>query len=374
MFLHNYFYRLKCIFRDRQTMFWTLVFPIILGSLFYLALSNIGNIDNFEKINLAIVLNSDEAEHTAFLKTATETDLFNITETSKEQAHELLSDNQVDGIILFDQNPELIVSQSGLNQTIIKSFLDQYLQVSSTLNTIITNNPQALSSGLIDSLTDPTEYVTEVTPTRNNPDPVVNYFYTLIAMACLYGGFLGLKEITTIQADLSTEGARVSVAPANKLKIFLSSILAATTIQMVVITLLMCFLVFFLKVNFGDQLVYIAITCAIGSITGVSFGAFIASVVKREEGVKIGILIGSTMAMSFLSGMMVENIKYTISQNMSILSYLNPANLITDSFYALYYYPDHSRFFTNILLLCAFNIVFSTMTFFVIRRQKYASL
>lgn len=355
-------------------MFWTLVFPIILGSLFYLALSNIGNIDNFEKINLAIVLNSDEAENTAFLETVTETDLFNITETSKDQAHELLNDNQVDGIILFDQNPELSVSQSGINQTIIKSFLDQYLQVSSTLNTIITDNPQALSSGLIDSFTDPTEYVTEVTPTRNNPDPVVNYFYTLIAMACLYGGFLGLKEITTIQADLSTEGARVSVAPANKLKIFLSSILAATTIQMVVIALLMCFLVFFLKVNFGDQLVYIAITCAIGSITGVSFGAFIASVVKREEGVKIGILIGSTMAMSFLSGMMVENIKYTISQNMPILSYLNPANLITDSFYALYYYPDHSRFFTNILLLCAFNIVFSTMTFFVIRRQKYASL
>lgn len=374
MFWHNYFYRLKCVLRDRQTMFWTLLFPIILASLFFLALSNIGSIDNFKQINLALVLNRDEHENTAFFKAAEEADLFNITKTSQEQANGLLNDNQVDGIIIFDRNPELIVSQPGINQTIIKSFLDQYLQISSTLTAIMTDNPQVPVAGLIDSLAASDDYITEVTSSRNQPDPVVNYFYSLIAMACLYGGFLGLKEISVIQADLSNEGARVSVAPASKPKVFLSSMLAATTIQVVVITLLMCFLIFVLKINFGDQLAYIALTCLVGSITGVSFGAFIAAIVKRNEGIKIGILIGSTMAMSFLAGMMFENMKYIISKNLPILSYLNPANLITDSFYALYFYTDHSRFFTNILLLCAFNVVFSIITFLVIRRQKYASL
>ncbi|WKY48041.1 ABC transporter permease [Eubacteriaceae bacterium ES3] len=374
MFFHNYIYRLKCILRDRQMMFWTLLFPIILGSLFYLALSNISSIDDFEKINLAIVLKEDSEKGSSFLEAAKETDLFIISEPSQEEANEELFNNQVDGIILFDQTPALIVSQSGINQTIIKSFVDQYLQVSSTLTSIITDNPQALSAGLIDSLTDNQQYLTEVTPSRNNPDQLVNYFYTLIAMACLYGGFLGLKEITAIQADLSEVGARVSVAPANKLNIFLSSMLAAATIQMTVIAVLMSFLVFVLKIDFGDQLGYIALTCLVGSITGVSFGAFIASVVKREEGVKMGILIGSTMGMSFLAGMMFENMKYLVSKNLPILSYINPANLITDSFYALYYYTDHTRFYTNIILLCGFIAVFLTLTFLVIRRQKYASL
>lgn len=41
MFLFNYRYRLKCILRDRQLMFWTLLFPILLATLFNLALSNI---------------------------------------------------------------------------------------------------------------------------------------------------------------------------------------------------------------------------------------------------------------------------------------------------------------------------------------------
>ncbi|MDN5308102.1 MAG: linearmycin/streptolysin transport system permease protein [Eubacteriaceae bacterium] len=374
MFLHNYIYRLKCILRDRHMIFWTLLFPVILAILFDMALSNISNIDDFEKINLAIVLKSESEENTAFLEAADDTDLFNITDTSEAKANDMLNNNQVDGVILFDESPQILVSQSGINQTIIKSFVDQYLQITSTLTTIISDNPQALNSGLIDSISDQQEYLSEVTPSRNAPDQLVNYFYTLIAMACLYGGFLGVKEITALQADLSDVGARVSVVPTNKVKLFLSSILATATVQLGVITLLMCFLIFVLQVNFGDQLAYIALTCLVGSLTGVTFGAFIAAVVKREEGVKMGILIGSTMAMSFLAGMMVENMKYMVSKNLPILSYLNPATLITDSFYALYYYPDHSKFYLNIAILCVFIAVFLSMTFFVIRRQKYASL
>ena len=88
----------------------------------------------------------------------------------------------------------------------------------------------------------------------------------------------------------------------------------------------------------------------------------------------MGILIGSTMTMCFLSGMMYADMKYIVATKIPILAYLNPANLITDSFYALYYYNTHTQFFTDILLLCGFTVIFSTITYFVLRRQKYASL
>ena len=32
-------------------------------------------------------------------------------------------------------------------------------------------------------------------------------------MACLYGSFLGIKEISAIQANQSSQGARVCVSP-----------------------------------------------------------------------------------------------------------------------------------------------------------------
>jgi ABC-2 type transport system permease protein len=149
---------------------------------------------------------------------------------------------------------------------------------------------------------------------------------------------------------------------------------AATTVQLGELFLLLGYLIFILKVNFGSQLGYIALTCIIGTITGVTFGTCIASIIKKGEGLKIAILVTVTMTMSFLSGMMNDKIKYIVSTNIPILGYINPANLITDCFYSLYYYNTHTQFFTDIILLCVFNVIFSMMTYFVLRREKYASL
>jgi ABC-2 type transport system permease protein len=149
--------------------------------------------------------------------------------------------------------------------------------------------------------------------------------------------------------------------------------LAATSVLLLELLLLLAFLTGVLGISFGDQLFYIALTCVVGSLTGVSFGACIAAIIKKGEGVIVGILIGSTMTMSFLAGMMSSDIKYLVMTKVPILSYLNPASLITDSFYALYYYNTHTQFFTNLLLLGAFTLLF-TITYLVLRRQKYASL
>ena len=164
-------------------------------------------------------------------------------------------------------------------------------------------------------------------------------------MACLYGSFWGLKEVTSVQANLSAQAARVNLAPTHKLKVFFVSVLAAVTVQLSIIFLLLLFLVFILKVDFGNQIGYIILTCIIGTFTGVTFGTFIASIVKKGEGVKVGILVGSSMAMSFLAGMMYLNIKIIISTKVPLLGYLNPANLITDAFYSLYFYDTLTQFY-----------------------------
>ncbi len=375
MFLFNYRYRLKCILKDRQLMFWTFLFPVLLATLFNLAFSNLSSSDNFMKVNVAVVQNEGLDQNPAFTEAINGADdLFIAQYTTRETADVLLKDNQIDGYIVFDSDLSLVVNQSGLNQTIIRGFLDDFVQSSATLVTIITANPSALDNGILAGVSSRTEYLTAVSASQSNPDPVVNYFYALIAMTCLYGGFLGVKEVVAIQADLSAVGARINLAPTNKLTVFLSSMLAATTIQLLELLILLAFLIGVLGISFGDQLGYIALTCVAGSLTGVTFGACIGSIIKKGEGLKIGILIGSTMIMSFLAGMMSADMKYLVMTKAPILGYLNPANLITDSFYALYYYNTHTQFFTDILLLCGFTLLFSTVTYLVIRRQKYASL
>ena len=384
MFFHSYLYRLKCNIRDKQTLFWTLLFPILLATLFYMAFSNLSSIENFSKIKIGIVDNEEYKENSAFIKAieavssyndaAEDGKLFDVNYISIEEAEDLLKDNKVEGYIYFDDGMKLVVKGTGINQTIIKAFLDDFKQTTSTMLTIISTDPTVAQDKLLASITNKIDYLKEAPLGKADPNNVVIYFYSLIAMACLYGSFWGLKEVAAIQANQSPQGARISMVPTHKMKLFLASMLAATTIQLCIIFILLGYLAFVLKVSFGNQLGYIMLTCAVGTVTGVTFGSCIASVIKKGEGIKIGILIAFTNIMAFLSGMMYDKMKYIVSTKAPILAYINPANLIADSFYSLYYYNTYTKFFTDIALLCAFSGVFSIITYLVLRRQKYGSL
>jgi len=379
MFAHIYLYKLKCFVRDKNLMFWTLLFPIILGLLFWMSLANITSGEGFKNIKIAAVNDAQYKKDVYFDKALEsvsqgENKLFDVTYTSKENAEKLLKENKIEGYIYLDGGVNLIVKNSGINESIIKVFIDDYVQTISTVNNILEKNPYAMYGSLNKDLSDREQYLSQLPAGSAEPDTGVHYFYTLIAMACMYGSFWGLKEVSAIQANQSLLGARINAAPTHKLKVFSISMLAAVTIQLIEILMLLIFLIFVLKVDFGNQIGYIILTCITGTFTGVSFGAFISSLIKKSEGIKVAALIGGSMIMSFLAGMMYAGIKVIISNNMPALAYLNPANLIADSFYSLYFYTGHEQYFINTVLLCCFTLLFGFLTYIVLRRQKYASI
>jgi ABC-2 type transport system permease protein len=364
-----------CILRDKQTVFWTLIFPIVLAVLFNFAFSNLSVAEDFIKIKVGIVDNEELRGNPAFVEVVDAVpELLDPTYTTEAEAEKFLDEGKIKGYIHFNDGMNFIVKESGIYQTIVKGFLDDFTQTTSTITTVINENPNAVQDGLIESVSERTDYLEAVSASASEPNTVVNYFYALIAMACLYGSFSGLKEVTALQGNLSYQGARMNMTPMHKAKMILASMGAAITFQLAVVSALILFLIFVLKIDFGNQIGYIALTGVVSSITGVTFGTFISSTNRKSEGVKVGILIGTSMLMSFLSGMMYDKMKYIINSKAPILGYLNPANLITDSFYALYYYDTHSRFFLNIGLLCGYSILFGVITYLSLRRQKYASI
>lgn len=382
MFFHIFSYRLKCLLRDKDLVFWTLLFPIVLATLFNLAFSNLSKYDDFNTINIAVVDNEQYKNDVNFKNTiedvskenSTHQRLFNVTLSSKENADELLKNNKIDGYLFLENGIKVIVKQNGLNQTILKGFVDQYNQIGSAVQNIIKTNPAALQNGLMNLAADETNYLKEGSVSNSKPDTTVNYFYTLIAMACLYGSFWGVKEMNDIQADLSPVGARVNLAPVHKLRVYIYRIFSALLVHFAEILIVLAYVRFGLNIDFGTQTAYVILACFVGCLTGISFGSFVGAIIKNTEGIKTAVLIGVTMTLSFLSGMMFADMKYIVASKVPILGYLNPANLITDAFYSLYYYDTHTRFFINIAILLLFVVVFSTITYFVVRRQKYASL
>ncbi len=95
---------------------------------------------------------------------------------------------------------------------------------------------------------------------------------------------------------------------------------------------------------------------------------------KSSENVKIGMIIAITMLGSFFSGMMGITMKYIIDTNVPIINQINPASMITDGFYSLYYYDTLDRYFLNIGGLIIFSITMLVLAWSSLRRQKYDSI
>ena len=176
------------------------------------------------------------------------------------------------------------------------------------------------------------------------------------------------------QGNLSDQAARINMVPVRKMKLFISSLLAALTVQYLSILLLIAYLNFILKISFGSQIGYILLAGLTGSVMGVAIGAFIGAVSKLGEGIKTAFLIAISMICSFFSGLMVGDIKYLANKAFPLLSRLNPANLVSDAFYALYYYDTYARYWTNIGLQLLLTAILFLVIFLAIRRRRYASL
>lgn len=376
---HIFVYRLKCLLRDKESLFWPMVFPLILAMFFQLAFSNLNKGEIFQTIELAVVENED-LQNEPYLKTALaqasvgESKLFHLTFTSQAEAEKLLQENAVSGYLeVTGKQVKLFVNDTGIRQSIIKSFLDNYLQTAATVNTILAKNPQKPEQ-LLSRLSERRQFVAEVSGTSAEPNSILNYFYTLIAMACFYGGFLGLNEVSRIEANLSPLAARVNIAPVHKLKAFLAGFGASWLLHLTEMFILLCFLRYVLQIDFGPKSFYVVLTTIIGSFAGLSFGTFISALVKKAENMKIAILFTVTMTGCFLAGMMYAEIKYLVSRHVPVLAYLNPVNLLTDAYYSLYYYDTLNRYLQNLSVLIIFALLFCLGTYLIIRRRKYASL
>lgn len=378
MFMHIFTYRLKKLFRTKEVIFWTLAFPILLSIFFSLAFANLDSTEVFEPFSAAVVNNENYASNTNFKTVLKEVStgegrLMNLREVTKTEAEELLNNGEISGYMESGDQIRLYVNASGINQNILRLFLDNYNQTFFTVESILKENPQKAQS-LMAAVSETKQYTKEAVSENAPPSQILNYFYSLIAMSCLYGFFFGSDEVTDIQANISARAARINVAPVHKMKAFLSSMAASFLIHLMSMGALLLFMNLVLKIDFGNRVEYIILTTIMGSMTGLAFGAFVSAIVKKSENLKVAIALSVTMTGSFLAGMMYAEMKYVIISKVPILAYINPVNLITDAFYTLYYYPDLNRYFLNIFLLLILSVAFSIGTYLILRRRRYASI
>lgn len=393
MFIHNFKYAFKTLFKNRMLIFWTFAFPIILGTLFNMAFSNIENSEKLDIINIAIINNDDfennEAFKTSFEELGDENNedrLFNTQYTTEEKAKELLDNGEIVGYMkLKEDKPILTFATSGINETIFKYVTEEIEQTIDIIKNLSeTETQKQITSGNYNiNYEEIYNKVIELAKEdkvklKNISNSNLSYtmieFYTLIAMTCLYGGMLSMVSINQTLANMSNKGKRIAVSPTKKGTIILSSLLASYIAQLIGLAILFVYTLFVLKVDYGDNTSLIILLAMIGSFAGLTLGTFVGTLFKTNENAKTGILIALTMFWCYLSGMMGITMKYVVDKNVPIINKINPASMITDGLYSLYYYDTFDRYWFNIISLLIFAFVLMLISFFSLRRQKYDSI
>ena len=393
MFLHNFKYSLKTLFRNKTLIFWTFAFPIILGTLFNLAFKDIEKNEMLEIIDIAVVDNSEFENNTYFKESlkvlsdkSNENQLFNIKYTSLEKSKELLDKKKITAYLLFQNSDvKIVVNSKGINETITRFVVDDITSQQEMITSLTAEQASSYyKTGKTDFdyqkvYKDVINLVNQNSIKLNNiSNSNLSYtmieYYTLLAMACLYGAMISIFITNKNSANIASAGKRTTISPVHKKTMLLSSFIASYIVQMLGILVIFLYTIFVLKVDYGNNIPLVILLLSLGSLAGLNLGIAIGTLLKANETTKTGILISITMLFSFLSGMMGITMKYVIDTNVPILNLINPAAMITDGFYSLYYYDTLNRFYFNIISLIVFSIIMLAISYQGLRREKYDSI
>ena len=379
--LHLLKYRFIQTVRDYPIMFWALAFPLILGTFFYFSFGSAG-LDGtgdyeWDPIKVAIIeedLSSKNAESFQAFLEKLEPDTLDIQDISSESdAIKALKEETILGIYYVDDIPSLSVGKNGINESILSSLLKNYNQNAAMIQKIAMTHPEKMGAA-IEAMKD---YHPE---TRNESlggktlDPNVQYFFALIAYACLSGAFLGVRSSLDSQANLSALGARRSITPTHKLKLILIDMTVLFIIHFINILVLNLYLIKVLGISLGDNIGALLVVDFMRSMIGVSLGIAFGRLGKLSTDMKLGPTVAITLIPGFLAGLMFGNMKNIIELHCPIINRLNPAAVLSDAFYCMSVYNDAHRFARSIGILAIMSALFLLIAYLGIRRERYDSI
>ncbi len=379
--LHLFRYRFLQTIRNFSIMFWALVFPLILGTFFYLSFGNAGlestGESGWDEIKVSVVRKDSSSENArAFEEFLTQMDgeMLDIQDIStEEEALKALDEETISGIFYVKETPSLTVAKSGLNESILTSVLETFNQNSAMFQKIAMAHPEKLTDAL-EGMSDYRSATLEVSLGGKDLNPNVQYFFALVAYACLSGAFLGVQSSVDGQANISALGARRSITPTHKLTLVMIDMAVLFIIHFFNILILCLYITKVLKISLGNDIGSLLLVDFMGSMIGVCLGVAIGCLARISLGLKMGVCVLFTLFPGFLAGLMFGNMKNIIELHCPIINRINPAAVLSDAFYCMGIYNDMERFTRCLLILAVMSVLLLTVAFLGIRRERYDSI
>lgn len=385
---------LTVLTRKRELFIWSLAFPILLSTMFMLMFANLDDATAFDPVATAVVADAHYDEATAFSSVIDELgeegddQLLDIrTFTTVDEARNALTAGEVIGIVSVeaDGTPKLAVSpDSGglgveqIGRTILDTVMNTYVRNADLLASLAADNPLALADpDLVEEALTHGNATVQVSLTHSTPVQSVRYYYALLGMAALFCGQVGMLAICETQPNLTPLGARRAIGATSRGKTLVATLAASWAISFACLLVAFLFIRFVVGVDFAGREGMCVVAIAVAALFATSLGTLLGSLPKVGFGVKTGLLTGLTCLLSLFAGLYGEpcmDLADQIAREAPVLAAVNPAKVVTDAFYSLYYYDSLVPFAEKAGILLIMTVVLFAVSALFVRRQRYASL
>ncbi|MBO4509839.1 MAG: ABC transporter permease [Lachnospiraceae bacterium] len=358
------------------------MFPIILGTLFTIAFGGIFESYKFEQVKTAVVFDTDNEQVVENAKTFLEgisndgKKLLDIQYLEYDEAEALLKDGEkVNGIIRVKEDGKLTLDilSNGVLSTIQQSIVTGYNQNVTMIEKVAKEHPEKLYE-VIKGVSENTSYVLPKSLGGDNKDPFISYFYNLLAMTTLFASMHSLRIGNNTQANMSKVGARANASPVRRMSFQIAGFIASFLVSLAVVEIGLTVMIFILRVEFGGNILMIYLTSALAALLGVSLGFFIGNLGSFSLDKKEGILVGITLLGCALSGLMYGDMKIIIAEKAPFINKINPAAVISDSYYALNMFGVGGRYFETVMYMVGLSLILTIGGLLLGRKVSYDSI
>ncbi|MCQ2521042.1 MAG: ABC transporter permease [Lachnospiraceae bacterium] len=308
--------------------------------------------------------------------------MLSVQTVTAEEAQKLLDDKKVEGII-YEDGCKLVVLKESMNSTILEEILLLYKQNETVMMDMLASSTMQLAEDaasvpgdleeLVKGMTERATYYKEVHFTEGSQNKYYNYFYAIFAMSCLFASFSAMSSIGRIQADCGALGMRRNMVPTHKMLTIVAEFTALLLIQFLAEVIALGYMAL-LGMDFGSRIPFILLILFFGVSIGLAIGTIVGSVKKIPEAGKVGICVAVGMVLSVLADLCVGGLKHQLELHAPIINRINPAALITDSFYSLGVYDDYGVLFRNVATLGIETVILLVIAYLMVKKSRYKEL
>lgn len=411
---------LKSNVRDKASLFWLIVFPLVLATLFTGMLGNLAEGYELKPIPMAVVEDarldgsagaktfvgalSGDSTASVVSQPASEsgglddlgTKLVEATPVaSTDQARKALADGTVDGYIAADGDGRLTItlaskvasgaagsmdsaSSEAIAIAALDGAIDLYNRTDVVTRETIERNPQAATSRVFwSSLGDVTGMTREIRLTNFKPDVMARYFYAMLGMACLMAMGYAISAVTTAQANLSALGIRRTVAPLGRGRQLLAGFLASWLCSGLSLLIALAYIRYVCGIALGGREPAAVLAVAVASFMACAFGTMIGAIPKLPHSVKMGLTSAIPCTLSLFSGLyggFAMALSDWIARNAPVLALINPAQQVANLFYDILYFDSYRPFLVTCAILLAMSALFLAAGVVMLKEQRYEHL